>query len=297
MRSVRQLFEDNRPSVKPELWSNVTHILRRRVSAWLNEQLDASWASRPFICTVGPKRLLLEVVPGDVVGKPIVHFGVYEYAVTSLLRAYLRPGDTFVDVGANLGYYSVVAADLVGPTGCVLAFEPSAPMRSRLERNVALNRLSQVEIRAEALGDAAELVRLIAPEGLGNDGLAYVSRDGEGGVEVPCIRLDSLTFATGAPAMLKVDVEGGEPQVFAGAERLLMSDDAPSIIFESFELARDAALLQRYGYQVFQPRLHAGSIALTADLTAPRYRRWEAPNFLAVKSPRGVSFAQAHLRD
>ncbi|HEY4104768.1 MAG TPA: hypothetical protein VGM44_12795, partial [Polyangiaceae bacterium] len=71
--------------------------------------------------------------------------------------------------------------------------------------------------------------------------------------------------------------------------------DAPSILFESFEIARDAEILREHGYRVFQPVLCKGRVQLTPDLEAPRYRRWEAPNFLAVKSPRGVQFAEARL--
>jgi hypothetical protein len=76
---------------------------------------------------------------------------------------------------------------------------------------------------------------------------------------------------------------------------LLNRSDAPSIIFESFELARDAAMLREHGYQVLKTTMLGGSVRLTRDLEAPRYRRWEAPNFLAVKSERGRKFAEARV--
>lgn len=295
MRSLRQILANNTPTTKPELWTNLPAVLRRRVGAWLSERLDDGWSTRPFITTVGDNGLLLEVVPGDAIGRPIVYFGMYEYAVTQLLRAYLKRDDTFIDVGANLGYYSVVAADLVGSRGRVLAFEPSIAMRARLKRNVTLNQLQQVEIRAEALGDKRETVRLVTPTVKANDGLAYVTREGHDGVEVPCIRLDEVAFGSKPPALVKVDVEGGEPQVFAGASGLLETNDAPSILFESFEPTRDASVLRRFGYKIFQPRLERGIVTLSDDLQAPRYRRWEAPNYFAVKNRRGLDFVEARL--
>jgi FkbM family methyltransferase len=298
MISVKQLVADNSPTAKPELWADVSGAIWRRFAAWANTRVDPAWPKRPFITTINPERLMLEVIPSDVIGKPITRLGVYEFAVSKLVREYLRPGDVFVDVGANIGYYTVIAAGLVGNAGLVYAFEPSSRIRARLERNVMLNALSQVRIRAEAVSSKSGFVRLIEPQNTGNDGLAYVDTTGGGdGTEVRSVRLDELSeLKDRHPALIKVDVEGGEPEVFRGATSILEQAEAPSILFESFEIARDAAILRSYGYQIFQPALLDGTLRLTPDLEAPRYRRWEAPNFLAVKSVRGQEFAKALCR-
>jgi len=297
MLSLKQLVVDNLPSAKPELWDNVRGALWRRFEAWVNTNVDPTWSKRPFITTIEPERLMLEVVPGDVIGMPITVFGVYEYAVSRLVREYLRPGDVFVDVGANIGYYSCIAAAAVRDSGAVYAFEPSARIRSRLARNVALNDLRQVVVRPEAATASSGVVRLVEPQGHGNDGLAYVQTSGsDSGVEVRAIRLDEVPeFSVRCPHLIKVDVEGGEAEVFRGSTSLLNRTDGPSIVFESFGIARDAAILHEYGYQVFQPTLRKGLIGLTRDLEAPPYRRWEAPNFFAVKSERGRQFAEMRI--
>jgi FkbM family methyltransferase len=297
MFSLKQLVADNLPSAKPELWADVGGSLWRRFEAWVNTSVDPTWPQRPLITTIAPERLLLEVIPTDVIGKPIARFGVYELATSHLVRDYLVPGDVFVDVGANIGYFSVIAGAAVGHSGAVYAFEPSPRIRARLERNVALNAMHQITVHPEAVTANPGVVRLVEPQGAGNDGLAYVDRNGgEAGVEVRGVRLDELPeFSDRSPALIKVDVEGGEPEVFRGATALLNRSDAPSIIFESFELARDAAMLRDFGYQVLQPAMQGGRVRLTRDLEAPRYRRWEAPNFLAVKSERGRQFAEARL--
>jgi FkbM family methyltransferase len=299
MFSLRQLVADNRPSAKPELWADIGGTLWRRFEAWVNTNVDPTWPKRPFITTIEPERLMLEVVPADVIGMPITIFGVYEFAVTHLVREYLKPGDVFVDVGANIGYYSIIAGAAVRDSGAVYAFEPSASVRARLERNVRLNGLSQIVIRPEAVTASSGVVRLVEPQGLGNDGLAYVeSNGGNAGVEVRAVRLDELPeFSERSPDLIKVDVEGGEPEVFRGASSLLNRSDAPSIIFESFEIVRDAPILRDHGYQVLQPTLQKGLVGLTRDLAAPRYRHWEAPNFLAVKNERGRRFAGTRIVD
>jgi FkbM family methyltransferase len=298
MASLNGFISGNRPGAKPELWGNLRGVVQRRVMAWLNDRLDSGWANRPFIATIEPEQLLLEVIPGEVIGKPIVYFGVYEYAVSRLMRAFLRNGDLFVDVGANIGYYSVLAAHLVGCTGRVYAFEPSERIRSRLNRNISLNRLCQVEVRAQAVGRSSGTVRLVEPVGSINDGIAYVDTTGVGnGTEVDAVRLDDIdALRVRPPTLLKVDVEGGEPDVFAGAARMLSDPDGPSVFFESFDLPRDAQTLRGFGYAIYQPVLYEGALRLTSDLQAPNYRAWEAPNFVAVKGSRGTSFANSLSR-
>jgi FkbM family methyltransferase len=241
---------------------------------------------------------MLEVVPGDVIGMPIARFGVYEFAVSELVRRYLKPADVFVDVGANIGYYTIIAGAIVGQSGLVHAFEPSSRVRARLERNVALNGMSHVSIHREAVSSDSGTVRLIESADGKNDGLAYVTASGDAvGTEVRSVRLDELdALQRRVPALIKVDVEGSEPAVFRGATSLLDRADAPTILFESFDIARDGALLRAHGYSLFQPALRDGAVRLTPDLAAPRYRHWEAPNFLAVRNERGRQFADTLSR-
>ena len=89
----------------------------------------------------------------DIVGRYITYFGIWEPSMTAWLRATLKPGDTFVDVGANVGYFTLLASDLVGPTGRVVAVEPSAATRRLLERNVSSNHVANVRIVEAAVSD------------------------------------------------------------------------------------------------------------------------------------------------
>lgn len=297
MLNFKRFLEQNRPDAKPEFWAQPGSVARRRLSGWINRRLDPAWPTRPYITSIYPEGLLLEVIPSDVIGKPITQFGTYEYAVSALLRAYLQPGDVFVDVGANIGYFSVIAASRVGASGAVYAFEPNPRIRARLERNVSLNGAEQIYVRAEAVSDAPGTLRLVEPEASGNDGLSRVERSATSGVAVTAVRLDAVPeLRARPPALVKVDVEGHELEVFGGARGLFEAADAPALIFEAFDIAPYARVLEAAGYRIYQPHLVRGAICLTPDLNAPPYRRWEAPNFFAVKSVRGRGFAEGRLR-
>lgn len=293
MRHLKQFLAENQPSAKPELWRAPGRVVRRRLSGWLNTRLDPRWPTRPYITSIEPEGLLLEVIPSDVIGKPIARFGSYEFAVSALLRAFLKPGDVFVDVGANIGYFSVLGASRVGPSGLVLAFEPNRRIRARLERNVSLNDLTQVRVRSEAVSDAEGTLHLLEPAATDNDGLSRLVRASEpGSVPTKTLRLDAVAeLLASPPSLIKVDVEGHELEVFAGATGLLAQDDAPALVFEAFDVKPYVEALTGHGYAIYQPRLGARTVLLTADLQAPPYRTWEAPNFFAVKSREGRRFA------
>src|SRR4029079_13353817 len=86
--------------------------------------------------------------------------GRYEENTVALMTRLLKPGDCFVDVGANIGYLTLVGARLVGPTGTVIAFEPLSKARRWLERNVALNNGSQIAVHGDAVCDRTGTVVL-----------------------------------------------------------------------------------------------------------------------------------------
>lgn len=99
----------------------------------------------------------------DILGGRLVAEKWFEPRVREKVRQYARSGATVVDIGANIGYYTVQAATLVGPHGRVVAFEPQPSVRQELASNLALNQLSNVMIVPYALSDRAETVRFCVP--------------------------------------------------------------------------------------------------------------------------------------
>jgi FkbM family methyltransferase len=160
--------------------------------------------------------------------------GSYEPALSAMFREFLRPGDTFFDIGANVGYFTLLAASRVGKTGKVHSFEPNPPVFRELERNVALNGFDQVIPNDCALSDRAEMVELwVNPEV--DSGLSSLRRTSEiltQTITRRAIRLDDYVVQNqiGKIRAMKLDVEGAEQLVLQGAQTLLTSVLKPDVI-------------------------------------------------------------------
>jgi FkbM family methyltransferase len=149
-------------------------------------------------------------------------FGMWEPDLTSYIGRSLDMGDVFIDVGANLGYFSVLAANRVGTTGRVIAIEPCEQIVRMLKQTMRLNReaANRTEMIEKAAGAArGELQMYRGPSH--NLGLTSPVGDHKGVVAdsvVECAPLGDLVGieTLGRARMIKVDVEGGEPDVLAG---------------------------------------------------------------------------------
>lgn len=142
-------------------------------------------------------------------------------AERQLVRRLLRPGMHAVDVGANIGYYLLLLARAVGPDGMVSCFEPDPDNLVELERNSRLNGLARVRIHPAAVGAEDTSVKL-------RGGInSAIAADGE--LRVPLVRLDSAV--TRPVDFLKIDVEGYEGHVLAGAQQIL-TQDRPNLFLE-----------------------------------------------------------------
>ncbi len=153
--------------------------------------------------------------------------GVYEVWTLRALRAFLAPGDTFVDAGANIGYLSAYAASLVGPGGQVHSFEPVPQYYARLKRVVELNPAYAVHVNNCALGDR-DTTASIAVTSLRNIGWntmvqGFMSDETAQVIPVHVRRLDAYLAENGVDrvAVIKIDVEGFELPVLRGLENYL----------------------------------------------------------------------------
>jgi FkbM family methyltransferase len=198
---------------------------------------------------------------GDVGYEQVYRLGEYEPVVTGAVRQLLRAGDVAVDVGANHGWHSLVMAHAVGPKGSVHAIEPIPSLAAALRRNLALNPSLEVQVHAVAVGAEDGTLELHVFEDLphGHTSAATLGRERYETHEVPCRRLDKLLSCD--PALVKVDVEGYEPEVVAGASGLLSVQRPPMWLIEvnretaaAFGRRPDAALapLEDYGYAIFR---------------------------------------------
>ncbi|HEX4434823.1 MAG TPA: FkbM family methyltransferase [Acidimicrobiales bacterium] len=162
-----------------------------------------------------------------------VYDGVHEWEELQFCLRYLRPGDHFVDVGANVGVFSTLVGTRI-PGVRITAVEPFPPVREDLLANLALNDLD-VTVVDSALSDVAGSATF---EVLGRDVLNRLAADDHGGgggttsITVPVTTLDELAGGD-PPALIKIDVEGSELRVMEGARRLLLNEAAaPVLLFE-----------------------------------------------------------------
>jgi FkbM family methyltransferase len=192
-----------------------------------------------------------------------MYFGSYAPLVVDAMKHYLRPGDIFLDVGANVGYLSAIAASLVGTTGQVHAFEPVPFYFERLRHLAVLNPDFQVHTNHCAVGDVPGISTMyIACE----PGQSTLVRDYKSSneiastLDVPVVRLDSYISAQNMRriALIKIDVEGFELAVLKSLKNYLdESRNRPPIVCEiapraysllSQSRAELAAFMASYGY-------------------------------------------------
>lgn len=162
------------------------------------------------------------------------------------VRALLRPGDTFVDVGANIGVYSVIAA-VRGAR--VLAFEPNRSARETLKANVALNHVeARVQVESCALADFSGVARFTTDLESSN----HLEVDSEATGEVVEVReLDSMVDPGAPVTLIKIDAEGFDEAVLRGA-RLTLERDRPVLIVETWSGAKSIRrLLGMLEYEFF----------------------------------------------
>lgn len=249
------------------------------------------------------KRLKASEKPGTVFGtmriwmnprygviSNIEYFGDYfDPDGMTFLERYLRPGDVFVDAGANIGAYTILAAKLIGTGGSVHAFEPAQELAEEFRRNVKLNRIEDIaHLEQVALSDHAGWVGFRSDRDVSN--AIAVSGDPQDTVErVRCGRLDDLLPEVDIAA-IKLDVEGSEVAALHGFARHLQQGNPPVILLEVFynQLERQGAslpelldLVGEAGYrlatfdgspEVLRP---AGSSDLHGNYLAVRADRWD----------------------
>ena len=162
--------------------------------------------------------------PSVPIGYNVTFFGTYEPELRALMRRYLVPGGVAVDIGANVGWHTLLMARLIGPTGRVLAVEANPSVRARLSEHLQANHLSNVTIVASALGDQPGRLRFLAPPvdafGAGDGHVAGEKDKGSQHiVETEVTTLDVLAEQEMLQRLdfVKIDVEGFEWPVLQGA--------------------------------------------------------------------------------
>ena len=221
---------------------------------------------------------------------PDTAIGTYEMPVQEILSQYLKPGDIFYDLGANVGFFTILAAKILSPAGKVYAFEPEAENAATLRRNVELNNFAHITVIEKAVSKTTGVEKLWLKEYCGSHTLASpitkfdpkqcitvntVSTDDllqKKAVELPaflkikeCITVNTVSIddlleqkAIEPPTFVKIDVEGAEIDVLYGMSQTIQKWQ-PIIIYEVDDEKKEGLLnkqkeindfLLPYGYEI-----------------------------------------------
>jgi FkbM family methyltransferase len=204
---------------------------------------------------------------GDIHQRFMYFSGEYEHPTANVFKLTLRPGDVVIDGGANIGYYTLLSATLVGKTGAVHSFEPISETFNLLSANIALNDFTNVYLNQMALSDhAGELQFEVPVDEETQQQLGWAATQilrGYGPVvHVPATTLDDYAASQGIThiRLVKLDLEGGEYEAFKGMRNLLSAHAIDYVIAES-----NTELLE-------QRQMSAED--MTEELTRQGYRRY-----------------------
>jgi FkbM family methyltransferase len=136
---------------------------------------------------------------------------------------------TVLDIGANIGIYTSFLADLVGPTGRVVAFEPESRNVERLRSGVGSR--AQVEVVHAAVTDRSGTIELFVADDLNVDHHTYAS-DGRRSEKVAAVALDDFVREGERVDLIKMDIQGAEAAALRGARRVLSADPGPALLME-----------------------------------------------------------------
>jgi FkbM family methyltransferase len=245
----------------------LTRLARRVVGALPAGALR--WLGRAQFKVPALRRLSLRIAPRLIAGESTIRhgparglridpagahpgfvLGTSEPSLQEALVELLGPGDVFYDLGANVGFFTLLAARLVGPQGAVVAFEPDPRNAQTLRSNVAANGLANVAVLQQAVSDTAGRRRLAIAESTASRFADSTTDQETTFVDVVSLNDFARDSAHRPPTVIKLDIEGAEVHALHGAEQLL-ARHRPAIICEVHGTDTEVRrLLQAAGYRL-----------------------------------------------
>ncbi|WP_300660338.1 FkbM family methyltransferase [Fluviicola sp.] len=191
----------------------------RRLSVSLPKRIlpDPKSVGRHVLKTIHGVQMIIDPSIDNGVELSLFETGTYEKGTIQLLQTYLKEGSVFLDIGANIGLMSVIASKYVGKSGVVYAVEANPKTIPILQANIDLNACKNVEVIPVALSDITGTAVLFENWEVNRGGASLISQSKEEqGLEVKMERLDDLFDENTPIQLVKIDVEGFEPQVIRG---------------------------------------------------------------------------------
>jgi FkbM family methyltransferase len=239
-------FLATHPLTRRRRLSATARVLRWQITSRILDEVIVDW--------IGGTRFAARRGMTGVTGN--IYAGLHEFADMAFVLHFLRAGDLFADVGANIGSYTVLASGVIGCR--TVAFEPDPATAAALERNISLNKIAErVELRISAVGDRDGSARF----SIGLDTQNHVLTGADViGRSVPMQSLDRALFDSGrVPILIKIDVEGYEAEVLRGARAVLAAPGLKGVLTENrspavVEMLKSAGMAE-FAYDAFAHRL------------------------------------------
>ena len=267
---LKNLINIKRQINKPEYYFNPTQLIKRlayKNKGRIKVAVKIDDLNQPFY-----------VNENEVIGSAILSQGVYDLVVAECIKRIINPGDTFVDVGANIGYFTRQALSNGAKT---FSFEPHPNIFKRLSEN--LDQQNDSSIFQMALSDQKGEFTLYIPENFDkNEGIASLNpMPNSKEIKVQTETLDQKL--NNQIRLLKIDVEGHEESVLKGAKTSIEAKRIDYIVFEDFEGMQSKTInfLEKNNYKVY--RLHKTLfgpklLSVKEGLNIPA---WEPPNYIS----------------
>ncbi len=178
--------------------------------------------------------VLIDADPRDLIQYSVMVTGEWEPEETEVMRRQVGPGDVVYDVGANVGYFTLLASRLVGPTGRVVAFEPNPTTLSRLRHHLALNDATNVTVVPVGLADRDGEAEFHSVAGANSGASSLRALDDSTVSRIELARLDRLVDELGLrlPDFVKLDIEGAELVALRGMATTLQHAPRVQLLVE-----------------------------------------------------------------
>jgi len=183
----------------------------------------------------------------------------YEPRHVALMKRIVKQGETVVDIGAHIGYYTLILAETVGPKGKVFAFEPNPENFEVLKKNVEINGYKNVILEQKAVSNKNGKAKFYFSKINSGDGKIYATKEERGSCEVNSIKLDDYFKKKRIkPSFFKMDIQGAEPKAFEGMKWIL---DNPSLKFTT-EFQPEAIESAGYSPKEFLDRIREEGLSI-----------------------------------
>ncbi len=246
----------------------------------------------------------IEIDVTETIGSEIYKQGIFDIGVSECAWRLLQRGDHVLDAGANIGYMTSLFAARVGSRGVVHSFEPHPRIREKLTANISRftrdGSIARIIVHDCALGDSAGTASLVETDDFAaNQGSAFLADGALTGkvaaqYQVQVKPLDEVIPA-GNFGLLKIDVEGHEPRLIQGAQKLLHAQRVRHVIYEDHSQGKTGLpdVFMSHGYTIYS----VGHTLFGLELTDFRKQikldtSWESPSYLATADP---AYVESHI--